>query len=333
MKYRIAVVGTGYMAKKHCDMLQNLNNVIFDTIVSTKNSQNISKEFKSKYGFLKNTINFDSILDDKKIDIVIICSPDSLHAIQTSKLLKAGKHVLCEKPLARTKKDFIMIKNELQKSKKTLQVGMNCRFREQYSKPKKIINNGKLGELKFLNADYMMNIVEPIKKHEKRWWLKYPKNIFPVLHGGGIHCIDLMRWNGGKVKKIFAKSTSIKLKKEFKSDTILILFEFENGILGNCCISSSLFRPNLFQMDYSLTDGSIIDNTKIFHVKNNQAVFRKEIEIHQVKIDLRLQFENMIQSIKNKTSPMNSFQEAYENFKVISGIEDSIRKDKVININ
>ena len=113
MKYKVAIIGTGYMAKKHCDMLYNHNNVILDTIVSTKKSQRISKQFIQKYGFLKNTADFDSVLEDTTIDLVIICSPDFMHATQTAKLLKAGKHVLCEKPLARTEKDFGMIKKQL----------------------------------------------------------------------------------------------------------------------------------------------------------------------------------------------------------------------------
>ncbi len=331
MKYKIAIIGTGYMAKKHCEMLKNCNEVILNTIVSTKNSQNISKQIKQKYGFLKTTCNFDSVLEDDNIDIVIVCSPDSIHASQTSKLLKAGKHVLCEKPLARTKKDFTIIKNELRKNKKILQVGMNCRFREQYSKPKKISKDGKLGELKILHANYAVNMVDSIKKCEKPWWSIYPTNIFPILHGGGIHCIDLLRWNGGKIKKVFAKSTSVILKKELKSDTILATFEFGNGVIGDCFISGSVFRPNLFQMDYSFTNGSIIDNTKIFKVKNHLPVFAGDIKIEQRKIDLRLQLENMLQSIKKDISPMNSFKESFENFKIISAIEDSIMKDKIIN--
>ena len=258
--------------------------------------------------------------------------PNNLHKPLAIKALKAGKHVLCEKPLARTEKDFAVIKKQLGKNHKILQDGMNCRFREQYSKPKKIIDNKKLGELKFLHANYTMNVVKSMKQHEKTWWLTAPKNIFPFLHGGGIHCIDLLRWNGGKIKKVFAKSTSIQLKKELKSDTFSVLIEFENGVLGTCFISSSTFQPNTFQLNYSLMNGSIINNTQIFKKKNNQPVFSHDIKIEQRKIDLRLQFDNMLQSIKSNISPMNSFKEAYENFQVISAIENSVKKGIVINI-
>ena len=103
-------------------------------------------------------------------------------------------------------------------------------------------------------------------------------------------------------------------------------------MLGNCFISGSTFQPNTFQLNYSLTNGSIINNTQIFKKKNNQPAFSHDIKIEQRKIDLRLQFDNMLQSIKSNISPMNSFKEAYENFQVISAIENSVKKGIVINI-
>ena len=330
MKYRIAVIGTGYMAEKHCSMLKNNNQVVLDTIVSTKKSEKYSKEFIQKYGFKKNSTKLDTVLHDQNIDIAIICSPDYLHAEQTIKLLESGKHVLCEKPLARTKKDFQLVKKTLTKSQKILQVGMNCRFREQYSKAKKIIDDGKLGELRVIHGEYLVNIVDTMKKREKEWWKKYPKNIYPILHGGAIHCIDLIRWNGGKIKRVCARSTSLGLE-GLGDDTFLISLEFENGIIGNCYVSASEMKPNSFHIDYSLTKGSIIKNTQIFQTKNNQPKFTKEIVIKQKIIDLRLQFRDMLESIKTEKEPMNSFNEAYENYKLISLIEESIRKDKVIN--
>jgi hypothetical protein len=102
-------------------------------------------------------------------------------------------------------------------------------------------------------------------------------------------------------------------------------------VLGNCFISASTFQPNTFQLNYSLTNGSIINNTKIFKKKNNQPAFSHDIKIEQRKIDLRLQFDNMLQSIKSNIAPINSFKESYENFQVISAIENSVKKGTVIN--
>ena len=320
------------MARKHCDALSGYSKIILDTIISTEKSGTIAEEFKQKFGFKRATTDVDSVIQDESIDIVVICTPDSSHADLVTKFLRVSKHVLCEKPLARTKNDFDVIKDELEKSRKILQVGMNCRFREQYSKPKEIIDNGELGKLGFLKSTYIVNIVDSVKKKEKPWWSDHPPDIFPFLHGGGVHCIDLLRWNGGNVKKVFAKSTSFELKKELKSDTFLISLEFESGVLADCCISASAFRPNSFEFDYWLTDGSIINNTKVFGKKNNQANLLDEIKIEQKILDLRLQFQNMLESIEGNKSPLNSFEEAYENFMVISAIEKSLREGTVISI-
>ena len=124
------------MARKHCDALSGYSKIILDTIVSTEKSGTIAEEFKQKFGFKRATTDVDSVIQDESIDIVVICTPDSSHADLVTKFLRVSKHVLCEKPLARTKNDFDVIKDELEKSRKILQVGMNCRFREQYSKPK-----------------------------------------------------------------------------------------------------------------------------------------------------------------------------------------------------
>ena len=69
----------------------------------------------------------------------------------------------------------------------------------------------------------------------------------------------------------------------------------------------------------------------IFKKKNNQPAFSHDIKIEQRKIDLRLQFDNMLQSIKSNIAPINSFKESYENFQVISAIENSVKKGTVIN--
>ena len=67
--------------------------------------------------------------------------------------------------------------------------------------------------------------------------------------------------------------------------------------------------------------------------KNNQVLLLDEIKIEQKIIDLKLQFDNMLESIEGNKSPLNSFEEAYENFMVISAIEQSLREGIVISNN
>lgn len=332
MQYKVGVIGTGNMADRHCQILKNNRHVILDTIVSSHKSREISKEFCHKNGFKKFDTDIESITENNEIDIVVICSPDQFHPEQVMKLIKAEKNILCEKPLARTKNDFIEIINLLKKYPVSIQTGMNCRFREQYTKPKKIIDSEKLGKLKFIEASYFSNIVQIIKNSQKKWLTKYQKGINPLLHGGAIHCLDLMRWICGNVENVYVKPTSVSLKNEFENDTFNINLKFKNGIIGNCLISTGIFRPNIFSFDYHFEKGSILDNNKMYKYTNDKIIFSKDIQINQSKIDLQLQFEDLLKSIKFKKQPLNNVYEAFENFNLINAIENSILKDRVIKI-
>src|SRR5437870_5643246 len=155
MKYNLAVIGTGYMSRKHCEALAVHPDGRLATICSTERSRDLAAEFKSRYGFAVATTDYSSVLADSNIDIVFICSPDNLHTEQVCAALKSGKHVFCEKPLARTEDDFGKIAKELEKSDRILQVGMNCRFREQYSRARDLVAADELGSLRFLRGTYI----------------------------------------------------------------------------------------------------------------------------------------------------------------------------------
>jgi predicted dehydrogenase len=329
MKYKIGVIGTGFMAAKHCDTLSKCDNSELITICSTEKSLHIAEEFRNKFNFKKTTSDYNSMLLDTDIDIIFICTPDSQHPDQIIQALKAGKHVFCEKPVARSMEDFNRIREALKDSRKVLQVGMNCRFREQYSIPYQVIKDKSLGELALLKGIFTLNSIKSVKNMEKKWWFDYPPEIFPLLHGGAIHCLDLILWIGGKVKSVFARAAAIELLKEWKADTFLISLEFESGIPGELIISVAANRPNELTLEAWLTKGSINGN-KIYKLENDYSLKEETITIEQKQLDLRLQYNDMIYSIENEAQPLNSFEEAYKNFIVINAIEISVKEKKIV---
>src|ERR1700724_1511095 len=118
MKYNVAMIGTGYMARKHCAALATDPNARLVAVCSTERSRATADEFKSFYGFLSATSDYTSILTDSEIDLVFICSPDNLHTQQVCAGLAHGKHVFCEKPLARAEDDFRQIAKALETTNK-----------------------------------------------------------------------------------------------------------------------------------------------------------------------------------------------------------------------
>lgn len=333
IKYNVAVVGTGYMARKHCDALTSHQDARLMTICSTERSRSIGEDLKSRYGFNASTTDFSTILSDSKIDIVFVCSPDNSHADQVSSALGAGKHVFCEKPLARADADFQMIRKQLESSGKVLQVGMNCRFREQYAIPKQLVSSGELGSLRFLRGTYIVNTVASMHSGEKAWWLDYPAGVFPFLHGGGIHCLDLLRWIGGPVESVFARSTGFELGAELAADTFSISMRFAGGAIGELLVSASAFRPNDFSLELWLSGGSML-GTKVFRRQHDSVSGApEEITVEQKIMDISLQFADMVRAIEARAQPLNSFAEAHENFKVLQAIHQSICSGQTVEVN
>lgn len=333
MIYNLAMIGTGYMARKHCEALAAHPQARLTTICSTERSRATAGELKTRYGFEKVTSDYASALRDPQIDVVFISSPDNLHAEQVCAALQAGKHVFCEKPLTRTEDDFRQIGAALEKAGRVLQVGMNCRFRDQYSSVRNLVVSGDLGSLRFIRGTYVVNVVASVHQQEKSWWSDFPADIFPFLHGGGIHCLDLLRWIGGGVDSVFARATGFELARELKADTFSISLKFAGGAIGELLVAASAFRPNDFSLEMWMNQGSVV-GTKVFR-RNADAVAPEpeEIKVEQKIIDLGLQFSDMVRAIETQTEPLNSFAEAEANFRVLRSIEESIQSGNAVKTN
>src|SRR5947209_19432930 len=87
------------------------------------------------------------MLQDAKVDAVVVAGPNSLHAQQSIDALNAGKHVLCEKPMATTREDARAMLDAAKKNRKFLMIGLNQRLMPPHVKAKKILNSGSLGKV------------------------------------------------------------------------------------------------------------------------------------------------------------------------------------------
>ena len=110
-KMNIGLVGAGFMGKAHMVAFSNMPKLftdapfipVFKTVCDIV--PEIAEDFKERYGFEKACTDWMDIINDPEIDIVSVCTPNSEHAAVSIAALKAGKHVICEKPIASTTED------------------------------------------------------------------------------------------------------------------------------------------------------------------------------------------------------------------------------------
>ena len=100
-----------------------------------------------KYGCGKPVTDYQEILADPAVDAVSVCTPNNVHASIAMDCLRAGKHVLCEKPAARTYEEALEMQRVQHETGKVLNIGVVNRFNDSVNRIKEYIEAGKLGEV------------------------------------------------------------------------------------------------------------------------------------------------------------------------------------------
>lgn len=190
-----AVVGLGSIAE--ISVLPAFRNCKKSKLVAlVSHDLTRAKQLGSKFGVKESYSydNYDQCLAHPEVDAVFVASVNGAHAEQTLRAAAAGKHVLCEKPLANTVGDC----RHMVEACKANQVYLMTAYRK-YFEPgsvalKKLITGGKLGRLRHMFSTYT-EIVEPNKA--KAWQLNRKMAGGGSLMDLGVYCVNTMRWLAG----------------------------------------------------------------------------------------------------------------------------------------
>ncbi|RBP85097.1 myo-inositol 2-dehydrogenase [Marinomonas rhizomae] len=146
MSIRVALIGTGIMGMDHARIFaEELPHVELRTIcdVSAERARYVADQF----GIQHAETDALKVIASKEIDAVVIASPDHTHTPLTLAAIKAGKPVLCEKPLATSSQECLtVIEEEMKLGKKMVQLGFMRRFDPAYTAMKKDLLQGKIGQ-------------------------------------------------------------------------------------------------------------------------------------------------------------------------------------------
>ncbi len=145
-KMKIAIIGCGSIANNaHIPSYMVNENVeikYFCDIIKEKADAAVEK-----YGCGTAVVDYHDILNDDEIEAVSVCTPNKMHSTITIDFLKAGKHVLCEKPSARTLSEALEMKKVQHETGKILNIGVVNRFNGAVNRIREIIQAGELGEV------------------------------------------------------------------------------------------------------------------------------------------------------------------------------------------
>ncbi|MNX17528.1 putative oxidoreductase YcjS [compost metagenome] len=189
--YRIGIIGCGGIANgKHLPSLSKLPNVniaAFCDLVPER-----AELALQKYGGedAQTYTDYRELLNDQTLEIVHVCTPNDSHADITIAALEAGKHVMCEKPMAKTAADARRMLEAAKLTGKKLTIGYNNRFRPDSLHLKRICESGELGDIYYAKAHAIRRRAVPT------WgvFLDEEKQGGGPLIDIGTHALDLTLW-------------------------------------------------------------------------------------------------------------------------------------------
>lgn len=151
--YRFGIMGPGKIAAKFCESLQTISNEAKVYAIASRDGVR-AKEFALKFKASKYYSSYQELVEDPDVDIVYIATPHPFHFEQALLCLEHSKAVLCEKPLTLSFKQTNKLVEIARKKNVFLMEAMWSRFIPALVKMKELIDQGEIGKIKFMHADF-----------------------------------------------------------------------------------------------------------------------------------------------------------------------------------
>jgi len=268
-----AVIGSGFIGTVHIEALRRLGVQVHGLLGSSPERASARAE---QMGVSRGYASLDDLLADDRVEVVHVTSPNHLHHPQVREILAAGRHVVCEKPLAMTSEESCELVRLAEESGRVCAVNFNIRFYPLNQHVREIIGDGDLGDIRLVTGRYFQDWL--LLETDWNWRLELDRGgALRAVGDIGSHWLDLMtfitghritevmadlvtfvpsrRQPAGPVETFSTERAAETVAREIATeDTATILLRFENGARGTVAISQvSPGRKNSLQYEI---DGS-----------------------------------------------------------------------------
>ncbi len=227
MKFKIGMLGYGAIAEKFHEPGIKASSHAELAGLYDKNYERCRK-FAEAGTATRCYKSYDDMLSDSRIDGVLIVTPNILHCSQVIAAAKAGKHVLCEKPMALNMEEAHLMVKECEKAGVTFMVAHHLRFKACNERAAGLVRKGVMGRVSTARAIWSFNI--PEGRLEDGWREKKKMSGGGQIMNVNSHCIDLLVYIFGKPARVSAFLQAEK-GAEIENGSV-VMMEFAGGVLG-----------------------------------------------------------------------------------------------------
>ena len=332
---RVGIIGAGLQGGRRAPVLKQFPNT--KLVVVANDHLDAAQRLAASMG-CEATDRWQDVTERQDIDVIMVCTPPNTHAEMSIAAMKQGKHVLCEKPLAKTVKEAEAMLKVAKASKVILKCGFNHRFHPGIKKAREWIDAGAIGELNFIRCTYGIG---GRPGYEKEW-----RADPTIVSGGqlmeqGIHAIDLFRWFLGKFSEVTGFTSTRAWNIAPLEDNAFALFRTAKGQIAS--VHSSLTQwKNLFNLEIFGQDGYIIVEGLGGGYGTEKATLGKKAFFEPFKdettefrggdISWAEEWKEFIAAITEKREPLGNGHDGLEALKLVNAVYRSAQTGNTVKL-
>lgn len=356
---RFGIIGCGSIGPTHAGAIQQIEDArlvaVADTVAAR--AENMAETFNVARVY----DSHEALLSDADIDVVCICTPSGLHADATIAALRAGKHVIVEKPMEVSLEACDRMIAAADETGKKLSVISQHRFDSATMMVKQAIDEGKLGHI--ILADATVKWWRTQEYYDSGDW----RGTWEFDGGGalmnqGVHTVDLLQWLAGGVSSLYAQTRTAAHERMEVEDTAVAALTFASGAVGTFTATTAAYPGFAVRLDIYGTEGSAViegDRLKTMvlksgasyngegtaahalsvaqggtaSVKDEAGERDEEMELGEVWGDAhRAQIEDVIRAIRTDTQPLIDGRAARKPLEIILGVYESARTGQPVTL-
>jgi len=312
---RIAIAGAGAFGIKHLDGLGNIDGVEVTAIVSRRLEQ--AQQVAARYGVAQVATDLDEILASDDVDAVILCTPTPMHAAQAIAVMRAGKHVQVEIPLADSWADAEEVNRVQQETGRVCMVGHTRRFNPSHQWVRERILAGELSILQMDVQTYFLRRTNMNALGQPRSWTDH------LLWHHAAHTVDLFQYQAGEDVEVanavqgpihpqlgIAMDMSVQLRTTGRKICTLSLSFNNDGPLG------TFFR-------YICDNGTYIARYDDLFTGNDEPIDVSKVDVSMNGIEL--QDREFVSAIREGHEPNASVAGVLPCYKVLADLDEQLQ--------
>jgi len=331
-KMDVGIIGCGWAGEQHARSYAALQDMRLLAVCDIDGGR--ARDFAAKWGAEAWHQDHRRLLADPRIEAVSICLPHYLHSVVTVEAAEAGKHVLCEKPMANNLQEADAMIAATRRAEVVLMIAENVRFHPINIKIRELIRGGYIGDV------FLARIFRDHEKHdalrESPWFLDKEKAGGGIWMSGGIHDVDALRMLVGEVETVALFQARSAFPEMRGDDTAAALLRFVNGAVG---VVTESFSTKTFRSLYPMgcpmflngnlgTITALPEGIEVYgdRIAEESSMLRIEVDGTDTFVE---EIRHFAHCIRKEETPLTSGEEERRTLAVICSGYESLSKDGI----